>query len=335
MSTTTSKKKMYTWGICWDILLIILTIFDLCWLMFDALYSSPAIAKSVDVVLPFYQQIHHNFYYYDGYIVGLFIFDFLMRWFYALYNKSYQKWYFYPFANWYDIIGCFPTAAFRVLRLFRVVSLLHKLNKWGIIQVNNWALYRIFKYYYDILLEELSDRIVIKVLTETKKEIQQGSSLTNQIKKEVVAPQKQQLSQMIVSTIQSGIRHKYPAIKPQLKKEIDELISTSIKNNDSIQQLEKIPMVGRQLSKILEEASSDIVFGVIDTVLTDLSNQEKNQLILLIIENSIEAILDYHNEAEQQLMRSMLGDSIDIIIQKVMIKQWQQTQDDSTKPSAQ
>ncbi len=320
MSSSSSSKTFFYGAVCWDILLILVLIFDLFWLLFDALYSSQSVALYLDTIVPFYAHIHHNFYYYDAFIVGFFILDILLRWIIALYLQTYQKWFIFPFANWYDILGSFPSITFRFLRFLRLFPLFKKLNKHGFIQAKNWTVYRVFLHYYEVILDELSDRIIIKTLAETKKEIERDPSISYQLKKEVFAPRKQQLTTLIVQTIQDGIRLKYPILKPQLKEQIDDMIGHSIKNNESVRQLEKIPIVGKQLTKTIEDATSDIVFGVMDNILTDLSAEDKNSIIQLIVENMIDLILEYQNRTGQLLIREIIRDALDLIVQRTEAK---------------
>ena len=74
-----------------------LTVLDLCWLMFDAAYSTQTIRHFVDAYSPFdYSPIHQDFYFYDSFIVTIFIVEFVGRWAYAIHRQQYGKCFFIP-----------------------------------------------------------------------------------------------------------------------------------------------------------------------------------------------------------------------------------------------
>ncbi|MDG4870709.1 hypothetical protein P8631_22160, partial [Guyparkeria sp. 1SP6A2] len=77
--------------------------------------------------------------------------------------------------------GFIPVGGFRLLRILRVVSLLHRLHRLGLITVTQWPLYRFFAKYYDILLEELSDRIALRLLGNVQQQITSSDSLSERV----------------------------------------------------------------------------------------------------------------------------------------------------------
>lgn len=316
-------KGPLSWlGILVDVAMLTLTTLDLLWLMFDALYSTKTFSALIDPIFPFYNEIHNDFYYYDAIIVGIFIVEFVGRWIVALYRKSYDKWFFYPFANWYDILGCFPTSTFRLLRLFRIIGLTYRLHEWGVIDLNNLALYRIFKHYYNIMIEEISDRVVIKVLSEAREEIKRGDSLSDEIAEKVIQPRQSELAEMITKVIQNGLREKYPQYQDVLKRQINNMVRESIGNNDEILQIARIPMVGKQLHGAINSATSEIVFSVIDTLVTDASDPENKKMICLILESFIDILINNKILNETKVTKEIITESIDLIIERVNVKQW-------------
>ncbi|HBZ99013.1 MAG TPA: preprotein translocase subunit SecA, partial [Pseudomonas sp.] len=51
--------------------------------------------------------------------VAVFLLDVLLGWTVALFERRYARWYYYPFAHWYDVLGCIPLAGVRWLRGLR------------------------------------------------------------------------------------------------------------------------------------------------------------------------------------------------------------------------
>lgn len=150
-------------------------------------------------------MIHSRFITIDLVFVSFFIADVLLGWSIAIAERRYHRWFFYPFVHWYDVLGCIPLAGFRLLRILRVVSLLHRLHRLGLIDVTRWDIYQFFAKYYDILLEELSDRIALRLLGNVQEQIRASDSLTERVIERVIMPRKAQLIHEIAQRLESTI----------------------------------------------------------------------------------------------------------------------------------
>lgn len=317
-----SRNKWNWLGVVLDVFMLLLTIVDLFWLMFDALYTNRTIQHFIDPIFPFYKAIHLDFFFYDGIIVSIFIVEFLGRWLTAIFKKAYGKWFFYPFVHWYDVLGCFPTSSFRILRLFRMIGLTYRLHKWKVIDLNNYAVYNTLRYYYRIALEEVSDRIVLRVLEETKEEIQRGVSLSKTVAQEILQPRQMELAQIISAALQKGLQEKYPQYQKLLQKHLKGTVEKIIETNTEVQKMERIPIVGSQLSKTLSSATGEIVFGVIDKLIQDLSAEENKEMLCFILDSILDVLLQQYMIDDSELTNNIVLESIDIIMKRVEVKQW-------------
>lgn len=313
-------------GILVDLSMLALTIFDLIWLMFDALYTMNVVQQLVDPILPFYRAVHENFYFYDGIIISIFIAELLARWVVAIYRKTYDKWFFYPFAHWYDVLGCFPTSSFRILRLLRILGLTYRLHQWGVINLNNYTLFQTMRHYYEIAIEEISDRIVIKVLTGAQAEIKRGQPLTTAISQQIMLPKKHLLAKTISTVIQEGIQAQYPRYRPILEQHITKTVQEVMKDNTDVKQLERIPIVGKSVKDVLNTATSTIVFGVIDQLIQDVSAPEHKKIITLVADSTLEILLQHQALLDSEISQELILETIDLIVQRVRVQQWKTEQ---------
>lgn len=321
--TTTIKNNTKKIGITIDVLMLWLTILDLLWLMFDAAYSTQTIQLFVDGVSPFdYQAIHQNFYFYDSFIVSIFIVEFIGRWFYSVYKKIYGKWFFYPFFHWYDILGCFPTGSFRILRLLRIIGLVYKLHRWKVINLNNYALYNKAKEYYHVIMEEFSDRVVVTILTEAKNEIKTGKPLAKAIIDDIIQPKKAKLIATVGEVIQDGIQTKYPHYQKTLENHIKEVVQEKVGNNKEVKKLARVPVIGNQIRTTLNVAVGEIVFGVIDHLIQDTAKPQNNQMLQLVISSVMEVMLEHEILQHNELGNELILETIDLIIKRVKVQQW-------------
>jgi hypothetical protein len=310
-------------GVAIDLFMLCLTIFDLFWLMFDAAYSAQVFRKFLDGILPFdYSPIHADFYLYDGIIVSVFIVEFIGRWVYAIYHKTYDKWFFYPFFHWYDILGCIPTSSFRMMRLFRVVGLVYRLDRWQVINLRNYAIYNKMLEYYNIVLEEISDRVAVKVLSEAKEELGAGEPLLAAISSQVIQPKRKALSNMITETIQRGLAEQYPPYRKILERHIKTVVKDKVSTNKEVRQFTKIPVVGSQIETMLNQSVSQIVFGVIDQLIQDTANPDNQKVLELGVNSLIEVLLEQQKIPNRAIGNEIIMESIDIIIERVQVQKW-------------
>src|SRR5690554_2876704 len=153
-----------------DFLMLGLLIINLAFITWDSIYNFIAVQNLLKEHLPAvqsaYHPIHENFIFYDLIFVWIFLSAFFIRWGYSIKAKVYDRWYFYPFIHWYDLVGCRPVGSLRLLRILRIISIVYRLHQYKIIDVTSTRLYRFVAFYYDAFMEELSDRIVLKVLSE-------------------------------------------------------------------------------------------------------------------------------------------------------------------------
>ncbi len=158
-----------------DLVMLGVLFINLAWLIFDSLYATDFIYGQLGTYFPAlitaYDPIHHNFLFVDLVFIGIFFTEFCVRWAVAIIRKEHLRWYFFPFLHWYDLVGLIPTGATRLFRFLRIFSILHRLHKYKIIDLNQTAIFRFFAFYADVFVEELSDRIVVKVLSDAQKDI--------------------------------------------------------------------------------------------------------------------------------------------------------------------
>ncbi len=117
---------------------------------------------------------HHPVWLYDTILTGFLIGELALRWAVAVYGRTYHRWFFYPFIHWYDVLGCLP--GLQALRLFRLVTVFYRLNRMGLLLIGGGLIITARKY-YNIVLEEISDRIVLNVLEGVRQEIRRAAGL--------------------------------------------------------------------------------------------------------------------------------------------------------------
>jgi len=310
-----------------DLAMLGLVVANLTLIVVEWLYTTDDInrllAKWLPEVHAFYgNYIHDYFFEIDLAFVAVFLSELMLRWGYAIYKRTYHAWFFYPFVHWYDTLGCIPLSAFRWLRVFRVFSMVYRLERMGIINLRDTYLFKLAVKYYKILIEELSDRVVINVLDGVKKETQGGQAVINRIMGEVVTPRKEIIIDWISGRLGNAATHTYQDHKEAIQVYVEALIQRSIEENKQVSRIELVPVLGSYVTDTIEKAVSDIVFKVVNNAVNDIAankNELVNELSDLIFEMVVHSGKD---ERINHLVMGVLSETLDILKEKVSEKRW-------------
>lgn len=313
-----------------DIIMIILLVVNLSFIMFDWAFTNrwfqDLVAGLHTGFFEFYRdQIHPDFLMYDLVFVGIFLTEFVVRWGIAIKNQRYHRWFFYPFIHWYDILGLIPVGSMRFLRLLRIVGIMHRLHRLGVVDLTDNPVFDFFTRYSNILVDEVTDRVVLKVLHDMKSEVQEGAPLIDQIVEDVIRPQQEQLVDWLSWRVRKASGHSLDAYKDQINAYVDRRISYAVANNKEIARLEQIPLLGSYFTGTLEKAITEIVNNVIQGTIRDLASVD-NRLFLREMSDVIfeDIVKDETDKHINRVISNILTQCLDIIIEKVKVQQWKQ-----------
>jgi hypothetical protein len=328
------QKKLYashelTWFII-DFVMLALLVVNLFWIIFDwffaAAFIQQGLQNNANWLYESYLPIHKNFVLYDMAFIVIFLTEFAIRWVRAIHLKTYTRWYFYPFIHWYDLIGCIPFAGARALRFLRVFSILYRLQKHQIIDLKQNSVFKFIQFYYEVVLEELSDRIVVKVLAATQEELKHGSPLVHRIQNEILLPRQELLVSWLSKRVAAASRKGYLPNKEALRTYLGGIVDESMTKNVDLRRIKKVPMVGEMVTEALERAVGDIVAEVIHQILSDLGSSENHAFI----EDIAQVLLSQDNEGESS--NALQGQVLDVAIEvlelvkeQVKLKRWQES----------
>ncbi len=313
-----------------DLLMVLLVIVNLFYIVVEWSFTINFVnAFLKDTAPPFHSwydtHLHRNFYWYDMYFVAIFITELCVRWFLAVYHQRHHKWFFYPFIHWYDVLGCIPLGSFRFLRIFRVGSMVLRLHKMGVIDLHDSYLFRIYQRYSAVVVEEISDRVVINVLDGVQDELDHGTPVVSRIIVEVIRPQKDMLVEWLSARIKHASDHHYERYQEQLRGYVNRKVSDAVQGNSEVKDIASIPLVGSTITGKLEKAVSDITFSVIEGIMLDLSSEENTKVISELVDVGMDMVLlEEEDEHLNRIAIDMVDRSIEIIKDQVRIKRWKE-----------
>ncbi|WP_198949465.1 ion transporter [Halovibrio salipaludis] len=310
-----------------DMLMLVLLVINLVWLLFDSLYAVVVLRDLLTQQMPaftaFYNPIHRHFLFYDLMFIGIFLSEFAVRWVHAAYRREYQRWYFYPIAHWYDLLGCIPASGARVLRFLRVFSIVYRLQKYGVIDITNTRLFEFLRFYYDAFMEELSDRVVIKVLSGTQEEVKRGSPLVRRVQEEVLLPRRDLLVDFLSARITRYAREGYMPRQQELRAYLNARVISAMNRNRDLGRIRELPVFGSWASGTLDRAVGDITAEVIEQILNDLSSPDNHNFV----EDLVDVLLTPHerenSEANTAVIQGVI-ETLELVKDQVAVKRWQE-----------
>lgn len=313
-----------------DLLMVFLVMLNLGFIFFDWSYNYHSFEMLVTFLSPAFsawyaENVHPNASYIDLVFVGIFLTELLIRWMIAISRRTYDKWFFYPFIHWYDMLGCIPmNGTFKLFRLLRIIGMVVRLHNLGIIDIKSTYLYRKSKKYINILVEEISDQVVVNVLNGVRDEVKKGNPVVQKIAREVIIPRQDEINAWMSNRISDAVSVTYFKHRMELYDYLKDVITRSVKENQEIKRIALIPGVGKIITEILDSAISNITFNVIDNAMEDLSKGKSLTAIQEISDSIMDNLLEDHPENEKlnRMMSEVVEQSIEVIKQQVALKQW-------------
>ncbi|WP_232798388.1 hypothetical protein [Salinibacter altiplanensis] len=325
------RSARETLGLTVDLAMMVLIVANLALLIVDWGFASPVVQTQMQNYAPvlytwYDQTIHQHFLLYDLAFVSIFVVEILVRWGLAIYRQRYHRWFFYPFVHWYDVLGCIPVGSLRSLRLLRLVAMIPKLQRTGLVDLRETYFYKTFEKYRDIVLEEISDRVTVRIIEGLQTEIRSSQAVTRRIGREVIAPQREALIEAVTHRLQEATAVAYEQQQEDFHEYLDSVIEDAVDRNREISTIAALPGVGRPVATLLENAISDIVFSVVNQMVTDVCSFDNDQAITQVTSVSADALMSpKYDQRLNQLARSVVLQSLDVIKDHVEIQRWKES----------
>ena len=252
----------------------------------------------------------------DAPFLLLFLLEFLGRWIYTIRKRYIERWWLFPIYNWYDILGLIPFAYFRIFRLVRILSIYIRLHRSELTTVGQDIFSRTFKRYSNILTEELSDRVAVRLLTEIQSEIRGGASLD--IIVQALRENKEPLKEIVIETLQN-----FSADSPALD-ETRRLLEKSLDRAAlNVPSLRFVP------DFIKSRLTREIGLAVFDAMNESMVEAWQNEVGAQLISEAIDFALEEMNhpttgQKADALYREVAVEVVENLKEAVAVKQWAQ-----------
>ncbi len=243
-----------------------------------------------------------------------FFWEFAIRWFFAVIRKDYVRWFLYPLYHWYDIVGLFPYGYLRAFRLFRIVSIYVRLKGSDVTTIGDDFLSTAFKRYSDIVTEEVSDMVAIRILTEVQEEIESGQSID--IVVNALEPKRDEIKRLVVDITRDFIRKTEPSAEFRLI-----LKETLARTAERIPYLKMLP--GPVKDKLVVEIGLTIFDAIMESLIISMTDSEKRAPIENLVDYVIDDIIRVtENSTARNLTTEISLEIIENVKKAVAVKKW-------------
>lgn len=314
----------------YDIVMIVLISIDLFLISTDAILMSnfsSDVARwlAVSDALSWYQTVLHRPLRTVGAFFTVFlILELLARWAIAIKQQIYYRWFFFPFVHWYEVLGCFPQL--RALRLFRVVIIGRRLYQLGYQVLPQPWIQRI-KFYVDLLLEELSDRVILTTIHNYRQQLTDPKTQKS-LMESIVERNRDEIEAVVLSLLRTELVPQLQKLSSQseggklIASEVGNAIQDGIANTPELRRyLRLIPIAGSLIESQLQHISHDIGKNTILSLNERLLDAERLDMLMIAIAQGI-AQIDTDNTALDTLIANIIADSLIEFEAQIKVQQW-------------
>lgn len=318
-----------------DLSILLIIFFNILYLLFGFLFQYDFFAHFLHRFLPSFHgwyaaHIYPNVLKYDLIFVGIYIAELLFRWARSIYRKKYDKWWFYPFVHWYDVIMCIPiNQAFNIFSFLRLFGLFFRLQRLGVFDITKTFVFKQTKFASEVVVEEVSDAVIVKMISMAQDEVKKGSPLMDKIINNVIKPKEDILVQYLTNRVGEAMNMAYSEYRGELREYTYKIVGESIHENRELKTLNYIPGLGNFIKETLDRAVADITFNTIDKLMKDIIDPKNTRGIKEVTHAMLETFLDHdHSEVEQihQTVVDIVTDSLEEVKHVVNQKEWKISQ---------
>ena len=314
----------------YDIVMLIAISIDLLLISLDAILMSnfstnAAQWLTVSEALVWYQTtLHDPLRTVGGFFTLFLVFELLIRWAISIKDKVYYRWFFFPFVHWYEVLGCFPQL--RALRLLRAVVIGRRLYQLGYQVLPQTWINRI-KFYIDLLLEELSDRVILTTIQNFRQEITNSDTHKSFIES-TIAKNRVEIEAALLSVLRAELVPKLQELTTAsgggsiLATEVGNAIEEGLANTPELRRyLRMIPIAGSLIESQLQYVGHNIGENVIYALNTRLLDPKLLDSLMVAIASGV-AQINTNVPALDTLISSIIEDSLTEFEAQVKVQQW-------------
>jgi hypothetical protein len=252
----------------------------------------------------------------------LFWVEFMVRWVIAIRRRTYARWYFFPIFNWYDVLGLVPVGYLRIFRLFRLVSMYMRLRYSELSGVGTDIFSRSVAYFSNIITEEVSDRVAVRILDEFSEEIRDGTH--RRIILETMGTRRREIERVLAAQISELLTDETTLGR------FRELLSLNLENAvDASESLQAVPVPNFVLRPMIRVVGEVIMDTTLETMQGTLATPEGQTAIEQVASAVIDELFTGPAvEATEDVVRTITLQVIEEMKSTVKVRKWALPEED-------
>ncbi len=256
----------------------------------------------------------------------LFWIEFWVRWIIAIRRHTYARWYFFPIFYWYDLLSLIPVTALRPLRLLRVVSIYMRLRQSELSRVGRDILSRAVAYISNIITEEVSDRVAVRILDEYREEIEDGTHV--RITRSVVQPRREEIERVLVSQLRSILTDE------ETLERFRQLLELNLENAvEESESLRSLPLPRVVVKPVVRAVGEVILNTTLETISSTLDSPDGEDAVQAVAASIIDAVFTGPAVQElESLAKDISLQVIDHMKEVVEVKKWSLPDEQEQRP---
>jgi hypothetical protein len=256
----------------------------------------------------------------------LFWIEFIVRWTFAIRRRTHARWYFFPIFYWYDLLSLIPVTALRPLRLLRVVSIYMRLRQSELSRVGRDFLSRGVAYISNIITEEVSDRVAVRILDEYREEIVDGTHV--RIARATVEPRREEIERVLVSQIRAILTDE------DTIERFRQLLQLNLANAvDESESLRSLPLPHVVVKPVVSTVGEVILDTTLETISTTLDSVDGQEAVQALADSILEALFYGPALSElESLAKDISLQVIDHMKEVVAVKKWALPDEQDKRP---
>jgi hypothetical protein len=271
-------------------------------------------------------QLTDRFWILDLPFLILFWIEFTVRWIVAIKRRVYSRWFFFPIFNWYDVLGLIPVAVFRPFRLLRAVSMYMRLKRSELSNVGKDVFSRTVLYFSNIITEEVSDRVAIRILSEFHEEIADGTHTS--IIKASVEPRKAEIESVLADQLRHILTD--PATIDRLQTLVRLNLENAVEDSEA---LRAVPLPNVVLKPAVKAIGGVILDATLETVAGTLDSAAGEKAVREVAGAVLDDVFYGPGLAQlEALVKEITLQVLEHMMDVVKVKKWALPEGEGTRP---
>lgn len=299
----------------YDGLMMVLIVVDLLAMLADSVATSALVNYFAPDFAASYAPIHANLLLIGGVFTAFLVAELLVRWLLSVSKKRYERWFFFPFVHWYEVLGCFPLL--RPLRLLRVVVMVRRLHALGVaILPKRWL--AAATHYGHMVLEALSDKVILTALANLKVQLAASNTHKGLIYAIIDANREgfyRALSALLQREFAPVLAHAVHNVRASAMPEfVGQQIAFAMKNNKELSKyLKLIPIAGSLIEGKLGQIGQELGENLTRALLNEAEVAAQNPTVLNALLDATArkiAYIDMRTDALEAFASKALSDAL-------------------------